>query len=94
MFRDARTNFSNHFHRILEPPTPQPILLVKPTPQSDRETAVEEMVVNALVQQGAARKNAKNLVRGLRGQGITSFEELFRKAAGESIGRNRNRGGD
>ena len=58
MFRDARTSFRQHFHRLLEPPTRtngQPIL-VKPAQTGESETPIERMVVDALVQQGAARK--------------------------------------
>jgi hypothetical protein len=89
MFRDARSNFHSHFRRLLEAPTRtnvQPIL-VKPGQTGERETPIEEMVVNALVQQGAARKKAQRIVLELRRDGLMTFEDLFRKAASLSAGR-------
>jgi hypothetical protein len=88
-FRDAGNNFRHHFRRLLEIPTRTNVqpMLVKPGGAGERETPIEEMVVDALVQQGAARKAAKNIVRGLRSHGLMTFEQLFRKAASLSTGR-------
>lgn len=92
-FLDARNNFRQHFHRLDTPTRPTVLpMLVKPGQTGERETPIEEMVVDALVQQGAARKTAQKTVLELRGHGLMTFEELFRKAASLSTGRNRNRG--
>jgi hypothetical protein len=91
-FRDAGNNFRSHFRRLLETPTRtnvQPIL-VKPGQPGERETPIEEMVVDALVQQGAGRKKAQKIVVELRTHGLMTFEELFRKAASLSAGRSGN----
>jgi hypothetical protein len=94
MLRDAGNNFRSHFRRILDTPTRPTVLpmLVKPGQTGERETAVEEMVVDALVQQGAGRKKAQKIVLELRRNGLMTFEELFRKAAGLSTGRGVNLG--
>lgn len=91
VFRDARSNFRSHFRRLLDRPTHPTVLpmLVTPYQIAERETPTEEMVIKALVQQGAARKKAQKIVMELRGQGLMTFEQLFRKAASMSTGRNR-----
>jgi hypothetical protein len=91
-FRDAGHNFRNHFRRLIETPTGKKIqpILVKPGEPGKRETPIEEMVVDALVQQGATRKKAQKIVLELRGQGFMTFESLFRMAAAQSTGRTGN----
>jgi hypothetical protein len=93
MFRDARTNFRSHFRRLLDTPTRPTVLpmLVKPGQTGEQETPIEQMVVDALVQQGAGRKKAQKIVLELRAQGLMTFEELFRKAVSLSTGRSGSR---
>jgi hypothetical protein len=90
MARDARGNLRSHYRRILDTPTRPTVLpmLVKPPQPGEKETPIEQMVVDALVQQGAGRKKAQKTVIELRSHGLMTFEELFRKAVSLSTGRN------
>lgn len=85
--QNARTSFRHHFNRLLDTRTNVQPILVKPG-QNDERESIERMVVDALVQQGAARKKAQRIVLELRSHGLMNFADLFRKAAGSLSGRN------
>lgn len=86
MFRDAGKNYSGHMERILGAeqkkvqPISGPAIIMKPT---DRPAPIEELVINALVKQGATKKQAITSVYSFRGEGMMGFEDLFRKATSD-----------